>query len=262
MNKLSKFPFLCALALALSYAPALSIAAASKDEASTEEKKHQDETQYDLSNLADDDTDSMYLAGVAAVDYPDEFEPFNRAMFKLNKGLDTMIFNPIAVGYEEVVPEKARHRVTSFLSNLHEPVYFLNHVLQGEPDLAAQNLGRFLVNTMFGLGGLFDVCSEDLSMGERKTDFGLTLKKYGVGTGPYLVMPILGPTSGRDLPGWAVDIVADPFNSYKFNREFKIARSATEFVNTKQRYRKLLQQLEQTSLDEYSTLRSIYLQKR
>ncbi|MCE2992971.1 MAG: VacJ family lipoprotein [Alphaproteobacteria bacterium] len=262
MNKFSQLLFICALCLCITYSDTLSFAATANKALLTKETKPSDENPYDLSNLEDDDTDSIYLSGVDVINYPDEFEPFNRAMFKLNKGLDTAIFNPIAIGYEEVVPEKARHRVTSFLSNLHEPVYFLNHVLQGEPDLAAQNLGRFLVNTMFGLAGLFDVCSDDLNMGERKTDFGLTLKKYGVGHGPYLVMPILGPTSGRDLPGWAVDIVADPFNSYKFDKGFKIARSATEFVNTKQRYRKLLAQLAQTSLDEYATLRSIYLQKR
>lgn len=230
--------------------------------ATSAEEKEEQAVNYDLSNLEDDDSDAEYLNSGSVVEYPDAFEPFNRQVFRGNKIIDNLFVKPIAQGYEYIVPEFGRKRVTSFLANLHEPVYFLNHILQGDPDLAAQNFARFFMNTIFGLGGLFDVADTDLSMEQQKTDFGLTLKRYSIGTGPYIMLPLLGPSSLRDAPSLVVDAIIDPFNYHEIDKGLKIARYATELVNTRQLRLKVMEQLEQTSLDEYSTLRSIYLQKR
>lgn len=211
-----------------------------------------DDEKYDLSDI-DDDSEEIDFAAY------DPGESVNRAIFAFNKGLDNVIFKPLAKVYEFVVPAWGRDRVSSFFYNLHEPVYFVNHVLQGNEDKASNNVGRFLTNTILGVGGLFDVAREDVS--RSTTDFGLTMKKHGVGVGNYIVLPILGPSSTRDFPGFVADSFMDPWDYY-VDTATVITRHSIEMLDKRQRKLKLTDQIEDTSLDEYATIRSMYIQNR
>ncbi|MDF3047636.1 MAG: mlaA [Candidatus Midichloriaceae bacterium] len=231
------------------------------------EEEHED---IDFVNISDINDAEAYPNGEYVNQESDDFEGFNRAMFGFNEFLDALLFKPVAHVYETVVPSFARDRVRSVLSNLHEPVYFVNHVLQGEPEKAADTMGRFLTNSTFGLLGFMDIASA-ANVKPKPTDFGLTLKKAGVQKGPYLVLPILGPSTLRDASALAVDMAMDPWGYYKFHhvKRHKLVRNralgirySVELVDKRQRLLKVLDQIEKTSLDKYSTIRSMYLQKR
>src|SRR5215469_391463 len=139
----------------------------------------------------------------------DPLEPLNRKIFAFNQVVDHALFRPVAKTYVTVVPDDARHAVHNVLDNMKEPTLFFNNVLQGEFKRAEITLGRFLVNSTVGFGGLVDVMT--LSGVERQpADFGQTLYTWGVPSGPYLMLPILGPSNPRDAIGGGVDSYADP----------------------------------------------------
>lgn len=210
---------------------------------------------YDISDIEDEGEEIDFAAS-------DPAESVNRVIFGFNKGLDNMIFKPVAKLYEFLVPEWGRNRVNSFFYNLHEPVYFVNHALQGDADKASKNVGRFLTNTILGVGGLFDVADEaNDDLHQATTDFGLTMRKHGVGMGSYIVIPILGPSTTRDFPGYIADSFMDPWD-YMVDNATIITRHSVELVDKRQRKIKLTDQIEDTSLDEYATIRSMYMQKR
>lgn len=190
----------------------------------------------------------------------DPFEDANRFVFAVNKSVDTVILRPVAQGYRFVVPVWGRDRVDSFLSNLKEPVNFFNAVLQGNPDKASNAVGRFLINSFWGIGGLFDVAYE-ADIHPVTEDFGRTLGFWGIGTGNYIVLPIIGPSSTRDAPGRAVDYFIDPF-TYVFTTDGLLIKNGANLVNTRESLLEFTDNLEKTSLDEYASIRSIYLQKR
>ncbi len=212
---------------------------------------------YDISNL--DAT-----ADQAEQEVNDPIEPFNRAVYSFNRGLDHLIIRPVAIIYRDLTPNWGKDRVHSAVHNMGEPVTAANAILQLDENLVSDTLGRFITNTILGFGGLIDVAAEaNPELSPKKTDFGLTLKKYGVGTGPYLMLPILGPSSCRDAPGLAVDYFLDPFNSTElFSNDFIIARTGVIGLDKRYNYLELTDHVEKTSLDEYSTYRSIYFQKR
>lgn len=191
----------------------------------------------------------------------DPFEPFNRGMFSINKGLDTVVFKPVAHVYRAAVPEVGRDRVDSVLANMKEPVNILNSVLQGDGDKVARSTGRFLVNTILGIGGLFDVASLADGLEPVNEDFGKTLATYGADTGPYIFLPIIGPSSPRDLVGRVADVASDPF-IYSVHVDGVYTRDGVKFVNTRESLLEVTDNIEQTSIDEYATIRSIYAQKR
>jgi len=200
----------------------------------------------------------------------DEFEGANRAVFAFNSFLDVILLRPLALTYEHFVPQWGRDRIRSVLHNLQEPVFAVNHILQGKPDDAFRNVGRFLTNSTFGVLGIFDVASEAAIMPAR-TDFGLTLKGYGVKTGPYLVLPLIGSSSVRDAPSMIVDALLDPWQYYNFpylehgkrtSRNITTIRYAMLTIDKRQSLMKLMDQLDAASLDKYVMLRSIYLQRR
>lgn len=137
----------------------------------------------------------------------DPFEPFNRGAYWFNTDLDRKILLPIVDGYKAVTPEFLRERVSSFFTNLGEIRNATNGLLQLRPEVASRAVMRFLVNSTVGLLGTFDVAG-DLGMTENRQDFGLTLGRWGVGAGPYLVLPVLGPSGLRDASGTAVDLAA------------------------------------------------------
>jgi phospholipid-binding lipoprotein MlaA len=139
-----------------------------------------------------------------AADTNDPLEPFNRAMYSFNDTLDRYVMNPVAKGYRAVLPSPVRKGVSNFFSNLREPAVMINSALQGKFSQAASDLGRFMINTTFGIYGLFDVATA-IGIERHNEDFGQTLGTWGVGEGPYLVLPILGPSNIRDGVGLYAD---------------------------------------------------------
>lgn len=200
------------------------------------------------------------LDGEDAHKIDDPIEPFNRGIFSFNKGVDTLVLNPIAHVYRAVVPVWGRDRVDNALANFKEPINFGNSVLQGDPEKAGRAVGRFLVNTIFGLGGLIDVATE-AGIPAVSEDFGKTLAHYGVDTGPYLVVPIIGPSSLRDLPSLGVDAAMDPY-SWVLHPDASYIRTGVKLVNTKESLLDPADKIERIALDEYNEYRSIYAQKR
>lgn len=190
----------------------------------------------------------------------DPFEDVNRAVFAVNKGVDQIVLTPAAEAYRFVVPVWGRDRVDDFLSNLKEPVNFFNAVLQGNPDKASNSAGRFLTNSIVGLGGFMDIVTE-AGIESYPEDFGRTLGYWGIDTGNYIVLPIIGPSSTRDAPGRAVDVLMDPL-TYTVEGNVLLAKNAANMVNTRESLLDFTENLEKTSLDEYASIRSIYLQKR
>ena len=140
----------------------------------------------------------------------DPLEPANRVFYKINDGLDTIILKPVAQAYRYVVPEQVRTGVHNVLANASSPVRLTNDALQGRPRRAGDTAMRFVINTTVGVLGVFDV-AKDLGYPDHEADFALTLANWGVPEGPFLFLPVLGPSSPRDLTGFGTDIALDPF---------------------------------------------------
>lgn len=193
----------------------------------------------------------------------DPLEGFNRAMFSVNHTLDKAIFRPAAMGYKQVVPKPARSGVRNAFSNLTEPVVFLNDVLQLRFGNAFRTFTRFAINTVFGVGGLFDVAKGE-GLPHRANGLGNTLARYGVKSGPYLFLPFLGPSSLRDLAGGTVDgLVVPTAVGHPFDRtEYQIGRAAVTGLDMRAEVDSELSTLYDTALDPYATLRSVYTQSR
>jgi phospholipid-binding lipoprotein MlaA len=195
----------------------------------------------------------------------DHLEPFNRAMFKVDQGLDAVIIRPVAWTYKKVMPDFARDGVTNFLRNLRSPITFANNILQGDMNRAGETMGRFLVNSTVGIGGLFDV-GKELGVEHHYEDFGQTLAVWGVGDGSYLYLPIVGPTSVRDGFGLAVDNFAfDPVTWYSYGDNpswVQWAYFGTLLIDTKANTMDVTDELKASSIDYYAALRAAYRQNR
>ncbi len=190
----------------------------------------------------------------------DPLEPFNRAMFEVNLGLDKAIIKPIAYVYKEIVPDIFRNFVRNFLDNLRSPIIFVNDLLQGEFERAGTTLIRFIMNSSFGIAGINDFAGE-VDLMKHDEDFGQTLAVAGVESGPYLMLPIFGPSNPRDGIGILVDLLLDPFR-YIGNTAFGLARSGARAVDTRARRYDTINDLERTSLDFYAAVRSLHRQRR
>ncbi|WP_428846050.1 MlaA family lipoprotein [Magnetospirillum sulfuroxidans] len=194
----------------------------------------------------------------------DPLEPMNRAIFDFNLAIDKAVLKPVAQGYRWAMPQYGKDRVRDFLRNLRAPVVFVNDVLQGEPDRAMQTLMRFAFNTGFGIGGLIDV-AEPGGIPYHDEDFGQTFAVWGIGEGPYLVLPILGPSNPRDGVGIATEWLVDPFNLYMdhIDRSWPVwTRAGVSGLEKRERLLDTLDEIERSSLDYYSALRSTYRQNR
>ncbi len=201
---------------------------------------------------------------MAGEDDNDPLEGLNRGIFEFNRVVDGVLIKPVAQIYRGVLPQQAQDSVRSFLRNLRTPVILVNDVLQGDMDRAGSTIGRFLVNTTLGIGGLFDVASE-LGMPFHDEDFGQTLAVWGVGEGPYIVLPILGPSNPRDVVGLASEFYLDPVNIYLRNEDLEYltyVRAGLRGVDARARSIEVLDELERTSLDYYAAIRSLYRQQR
>lgn len=194
----------------------------------------------------------------------DPIEPFNRVMFEFNRGLDTMLLRPAATLYRGFVPPPIQDLVGNFLNNLKSPVVLLNDVLQGEGDRAMNTLSRFAINSTVGILGLGDPAT-DMGYPDHGEDFGQTLATWGMGEGPYLVLPILGPSNPRDAVGKVVDTLTDPIWHYAQNTDKEYIpneRLVAETIEFRARNMEAIDDLEKTSLDYYAAIRSLYRQVR
>ena len=194
----------------------------------------------------------------------DPFEPVNRAVFDANDAIDVAILKPLAEGYRAVVPQFVRDRIRAFVDNLQEPRIFANNLLQGRVDAAGITFGRLFVNTLLGVGGLFDVASgRDLP---RQTgDFGETLYFWGAGTGPYLVLPLFGPSNVRDAFGLGVDLYTTPPAHWFAGTTglwVNVGLSTVNGFDLRSRNIETLDQIKANALDYYVQFRSIARQYR
>jgi len=194
----------------------------------------------------------------------DPLEPTNRAIFSFNEGVDTVILKPLAQGYRAAVPAFGRDRVSDFLDNLKSPLYLGNDILQGNAQNAGITVGRFVLNTTFGVLGIMDV-ADPMGLPGHQSDFGQTLGVWGVGEGPYLVLPFWGPSNPRDTTGIAVEWFADPVDIYLEDQHMKWlswTRTGVSAVVLREQYLDVLDDVKRTSLDYYSAMRSLYRQRR
>ena len=196
-------------------------------------------------------------------DINDPFESVNRLSFDTTLAVDKGIFRPTAIAYRRIVPEPLRDSVRNFLNNLDSPIIFTNDILQGEMDRAGVTLLRAGVNTTIGLGGIIDVAARWGYM-RHYEDFGQTLAVHGVGEGPYLFVPLLGPGNPRDVLGWVVDFLFDPFTYAQWREKqlWQAGRWGVDFTDLRARNIETLDDLERSSLDLYASLRSLYRQTR
>jgi len=196
----------------------------------------------------------------------DPFEPVNRVFFDFNMFLDRTILRPVTRFYVNVVPEAFRVSIHNILEVLNSPVVMMNELLQGNVDRFAHTAGRMTVNVVAGLG-ILDIAGEKAPSLDE--DFGQTLAVWGSPSGPYLVLPFLGPTNIRDAIGRGVDSVAEPMPYVINHYEGRLASNLYSFsklgvgvIDQRSRILGELEELERTSLDFYATVRSLYTQKR
>jgi phospholipid-binding lipoprotein MlaA len=190
----------------------------------------------------------------------DPWETFNRKIFSFNEGLDQAVIRPVAVTYKTYTPELVQTGVSNFFGNLRDLWSAVNSALQAKPGDALENTGRFLVNTTVGIYGVFDVATH-LGLQRHSEDLGQTLGRWGVGTGPYLVLPFFGPSSVRDGLGLAVDSQASLINQVSSIPE-RNTLYVTRVVDVRAKLLNLTDQVDQVALDKYSFARDAYLQKR
>ena len=193
----------------------------------------------------------------------DPFEKFNRGVFKFNHAVDRSVFRPAVKVYKYVVPKSGQQRVNSFFYNIKEPLSFVNYILQGKPAEANKTFWRFFVNTFFGIGGLFDFASKfDLNV--RQQTFSNTMMNCDMNYGAYIMVPILGPFTTRDLYGQVVDTFIDPSRMFFVDEldgttlEYSTAVAAQTRIKSDE----LLDDIESSSIDTYTKTRSLYLQSR
>jgi phospholipid-binding lipoprotein MlaA len=196
--------------------------------------------------------------------FNDPLEDTNRAIFGMNQAIDRNVLLPAAKTYRTVLIPPMRQAFHDFMQNLNAPVVFANDVLQGQFGLAANTLGRVLINTSMGMGGMFDFATQ-FGIPYHSNDLGITLATWGFDEGPYLVLPVLGPSNPRDLIGQVGDGFADPgdYVAAAHHRLWaSMARALASGLDERSRNIESLEDIERTSLDFYATIRSLYRQRR
>ena len=202
----------------------------------------------------------LLLGGCASTNPRDPLEPMNRAIYNFNDGLDTAIIRPVAEGYRAVLPSFVRTGVSNFFANINDVLIALNNLLQGKLVNAISDVGRVVVNTTVGIVGLFDVATH-FGLEKHNEDFGQTLGYWGVGDGPYIVLPIFGPSNLRDTVGRIVDFRTDPI-TYVHSMRARNALWLTRAVSQRAELLDTSKILEVAALDPYEFLRDAYLQRR
>ncbi len=206
----------------------------------------------------------LLLNGCASTGTPketqwDPLEPVNRGIFKFNRGADKLVLRPIAVGYQKITPTPIRTGIGNFFANLGMPVVIINDLLQGKPKAAGSDVGRFLLNSTVGVGGLFDIATA-AGIEENQEDLGQTLAVWGVGEGPYLMVPLLGPYSFRHGFGTLADTFISPLYQYE-NSDVRDKLYILSAIDLREGLLSADEILD-NSLDPYLALRDAYYQNR
>lgn len=196
----------------------------------------------------------------------DRHEKTNRAIYSANMAIDRSVIRPVTKGYRAVVPAAARRGASNALDNVDEPMTFFNALLQGKIKAAFRAVDRFVINSTLGVGGLADHAT-DMGLPKQEEDFGQTLSAWGVGSGPFIMLPLLGPSTLRDAIGFAVDTVTDPFTRFQkrtldLGTTERYGVTAYEIIDLRSRLVDTADPLLKTALDEYATVRAAYLQQR
>ncbi|MBU6474555.1 MAG: VacJ family lipoprotein [Alphaproteobacteria bacterium] len=194
----------------------------------------------------------------------DPIEPVNRFVFGFNDILDRALIEPLAKGYNAVLPQCVRDAVQNFMRNLKSPIIVANDLLQGQVSNAGVATARFVINSTVGIAGLVDVASTK-GMKYQDEDFGQTLAAWGVGNGFYLVLPVIGPSTLRDATGTFADAYADPVRLWAYNTDndwVYYAREGLQGLDERSRLIKPIDDMRRNSLDYYAAARSAYLQHR
>lgn len=201
------------------------------------------------------------LGGCATNGNPhDPLEPLNRAVYTFNDGVDHLLIMPAAEFYRVIVPEFARTGISNFFSNINDVIVAVNNLLQGKLAQAGSDVGRVILNSTFGVLGIFDVATE-IGLEKHNEDFGQTLGYWGIGDGPYLVLPLLGPSSFRDSVGWVGDFYAWPV-SYVDDDGTRYILIGLRWVSLRADLLEATKILETAALDPYQFVRDAYLQRR
>jgi phospholipid-binding lipoprotein MlaA len=200
-------------------------------------------------------------------DFNDPFEDANRKIFDFNQVVDRNVLVPVAKAYRTVLPDPVRDSLRDFLRNLREPLIFANDALQGDFDGAGRTFARFTLNSTLGVGGLIDVAGRWGELPYHESDLGITFGVWGIPEGPYIVVPILGPSDPRDLAGQGAEGYGDPFNRLVTGNPYTLywipfVRGGVAGIDQRSRYIETLADIERTSLDYYATIRSLYRQRR
>lgn len=194
----------------------------------------------------------------------DPAEPTNRVFYAVNTALDEALLEPVARGYRAVFPDVVRTGISNILVNLGTPVRLGNDILAGKPRRAGDTTMRFFINSTAGVLGFFDVAT-DMGYKRTDTDFGLTLANWGVEEGPFLFLPVLGPSGPRDLTGFVVDRAADPFTWVGQGTAVTAlgwSRTGVSAISVRAQVLDPVEQIKKTALDPYATFRSLYRQYR
>ena len=213
---------------------------------------------------------ALFLSGAAVAnaadpasgssDVNDPWEGMNRGIFKFNEGADSWVLEPVAKGWDFIMPDPVERSIGRFFTNIRFPVVFLNNLLQGKPIDAAEDLGRFLINTTIGVAGFFDPASR-FGMAQNDEDFGQTLGYWGVPPGPYLVLPLIGPSSPRDTVGLGVDMATQ---AYRFFIPWwiNLPVTAANVINTRSSFLDQYAAERRDAIDLYAFRRSLHIQSR
>jgi phospholipid-binding lipoprotein MlaA len=217
-------------------------------------------------DLAADPADGNEIVVTARPRAPkiDPLQELNADSFEIVQDVDDAVVGPVALAYEDTVPSPVRSGISNFLSNLGEPIVFLNYLLQLKPGKAMETLGRFTINSTIGIGGLVDVAKKPpFNLPKRNNGFANTLGYYGVEPGPFLFLPLIGPTTVRDLFGRVVDLsvlpvgVGKPFNELVYTLPAGIITSLDTRAEQDEQFRKLRE-----ADDPYIATRELYLKQR
>lgn len=200
------------------------------------------------------------MTGCATKNPNDPFENYNRVMFNVNEAFDHTAFKPLAMLYDTVIPDFAQTMVTNFFGNINDVWYAFNNLLQGQGDKGLTDVARVMVNSLFGLGGVIDVAS-NLNMPKYRADFGQTLGVWGMEAGPYVVLPLIGPSTLRDTIALPAEWYGDAW-SYVDNVRLRNAGLIVRAVNYRAALLDASSLVDDAALDKYEFMRDAYLQRR
>lgn len=190
----------------------------------------------------------------------DPFESYNRAMFSFNDGIDEYVLKPITKGYDAIMPSPVKTGISNFFSNIGDVFVILNDLLQFKFKQAIEDTGRFVFNTTFGVYGLADIATP-FGFPKHDEDFGQTLATWGIGDGPYFVLPFFGPRTMRGVGGFAIETTLDPLYQIE-NQNDLYAAVFLRAIDTRYQLLKTTEIVDKAALDKYSFVRDAYLQHR